>query len=238
MLRVIGAGFGRTGTQSLQVALEQLLGGPCYHMKNVIARHPQHIETWRAAARGDAVDWERLFDGYVAAVDWPVARFYKKMLTTYPNAKFILSHRDPDRWYDSTARTLYRVRAVLRSAGWRVLLPLLGQRRTFADMVEDVVWEGTFDGRFSDREHAIAVYEAHNTAVKGAVPAARLLVFEARQGWGPLCAFLGVPEPDSPFPHVNDSTTVIRALRVLSAIPWVLGVLAAAALAAAVRSML
>ena len=91
MLRVIGAGFGRTGTQSLQVALEQLLGGPCYHMKNVIARHPEHIETWRAAARGDAVDWERLFDGYVAAVDWPVARFYKELLAIYPDAKFILS---------------------------------------------------------------------------------------------------------------------------------------------------
>lgn len=237
MLRVIGAGFGRTGTQSLQVALEQLLGGPCYHMKNVIARHPEHIETWRAAARGDAVDWERLFDGYVAAVDWPVARFYEQMLTIYPDAKFILSHRDPDRWYDSTSRTIYRVREVLSSATWRVLLSLLGQRRTFVDMVNEVVWDGTFDSLFSDRQHAIDTYEAHNDAVKHAIPTEQLLVFEARQGWGPLCGFLGLPVPDGPFPHVNDSTTVGRALRVLAAIPWVLGVLAVGALAAVVRSM-
>ena len=237
MLQVIGAGFGRTGTQSLQVALERLLGGPCYHMKNVLARHPQHIETWRAAARGDAIDWGQLFDGYVAAVDWPVARFYTEMLMVYPDAKFILSHRDPDRWYDSTARTIYRVRKVLRSASWRGLLPLLGRRRTFVDMVDEIVWDGTFDGRFSDRRHAIGVYEAHNEAVRRAIPAERLLVFEVRQGWGPLCAFLGLPEPDSPFPHVNDSTTVTRALAVLSAIPWVLVVLAVGALAAVVGSM-
>ena len=237
MLQVIGAGFGRTGTQSLQVALEQLLGGPCYHMKNVIARHPEHIETWRAAARGDVVDWERLFDGYVAAVDWPVARFYEEMLTRYPDAKFILSHRDSDRWYDSTARTIYRVRQVLGSAEWRVLLALLGKRRTFVDMVNEVVWDGTFDSRFSDRKHAIDTYEAHNDAVQRAIPAERLLVFEARDGWAPLCAFLGLPEPDGPFPHVNDSTTVGRALRVLAAIPWVLGVLAVGALAAVVGSM-
>ena len=241
MLRVIGAGFGRTGTQSLQVALEQMLGGPCYHMKNVLAYHPDHIEMWRAAARGDAVDWEQLFDGYLAAVDWPVAGFYTEMSVTYPEAKFILSRRDPERWYDSTARTIYRVREVLGSAAWRVLLPLLGKRRTFVHMIDEVVWDGHFDGRFADRTHAIGVYEAHNDAVKHAIPADRLLVFEARQGWGPLCAFLGLPEPDGPFPHVNDSTTVNRALRVLSATPWVLLVLAGGALgalAAVVGSML
>jgi len=241
MLRVIGAGFGRTGTQSLQVALEQILGGPCYHMKNVLALHPDHIETWRAAARGDAVDWEQLFDGYFAAVDWPVARFYAEMLTTYPEAKFILSHRDPERWYDSTARTIYRVRDVLGSAAWRALLPLLGKRRTFVNMVDEVVWDGHFAGRFSDRTHAIAVYEAYNDAVKHAIPADRLLMFEASQGWGPLCAFLGLPEPEGPFPHVNDSAAVNRALWVLSAIPWVLLVLAVGAvgaLAAVVGSML
>ena len=236
MLQVIGAGFGRTGTRSLQVALEQLLGGPCYHMKNVIDRHPGHIETWRAAARGDTVDWGQLFEGYVAAVDWPVARFYPELLTMYADAKFILSHRDPDRWYDSMARTLYRVRAVLRGGAWKALSLLFGQRRTFVDMVEEIVWDGTFDGRFSDRPYAIGVYEAHNDAVKHAIPAERLLVFEARQGWGPLCAFLGLPEPDVPFPHMNDSITVGRALLVLKAIPWVLGVLGVGALAAIIAS--
>ena len=241
MLRVIGAGFGRTGTQSLQVALEHILGGPCYHMKNVITQHPDHVETWRAAERGEAVDWEQLFAGYVAAVDWPVARFYAEMLATYPEAKFVLSLRDPERWYDSTAATIYRVAEVLGGAAWRVLLRLMGKRRTFINMVDELVWEGHFDGRFSDRTHAIGVYEAHNEAVKHAVPADRLLVFEARQGWGPLCAFLGLPEPDGPFPHVNDSAGFKRALWVMIVIPWALLVLAVSALGAvafALRSVL
>ena len=75
MLRVVGAGLGRTGTLSLKVALERLLGGACYHMAELFS-HPEHVPLWHAAARGSMPDWHALFRGYRAAVDWPVASFW------------------------------------------------------------------------------------------------------------------------------------------------------------------
>ncbi len=209
-LKIIGAGFGRTGTMSLKVALEQLGFDKCYHMREVI-RHPSHAPIWQAAWMGDEVEWSSLFAGYQAAVDWPPSAFYKQLMAQYPDAKLILTVRDPERWYQSAFETIYSEGRSLHRLE-RALLPKR-VRDVFA-MIDAVIWQGTFAGRFGEREYAIQMFNDHNAEVKQVVPAEKLLIFRAKEGWKPLCAFLGVPEPDSPFPHVNDSAQFKRNNRV------------------------
>jgi hypothetical protein len=200
-LRVIGAGFGRTGTLSLKVALEELGFTKCYHMTDVLA-HPEHASVWEAAARGEPVDWEMLFQGYQATVDWPGCAFYEEFMRRYPDAKVILTKREPNGWYDSASQTIFWVRNEFR--GWtRLLMPRM---RQFRQMLDRVIWEGTFHGQFPDRQYAIEVFNRHNDQVGNHVPQDRLLVYDVREGWRPLCGFLGVPVPEGkPFPHLNDS---------------------------------
>ena len=243
-MRVIGAGFGRTGTTSLKSALETLGFAPCYHMTEVFAR-PRDAATWRAAWRGEPVDWDAMLGFYEAAVDWPACTFYAELTERYPEAKVLLSVRDPERWYESTRTTIYelsRVTAASRTArvafGFMSLLTFGGFARTGAG--EEIIWNGTFDGRFEERAHAIGVLERHNEEVKRRVPPERLLVYEVKEGWGPLCEFLGVPEPDEPFPRLNDAAEMrrgIRTLRTISlAVPASLALLAGAILLSLRRS--
>ncbi len=221
-MKVIGAGFGRTGTASLKAALEELGFSPCYHMTEVFA-NPDHVEVWEAAMRGDPVDWERLFRDYRATVDWPGAAFYEALLESYPDAKVILTVRDPDRWYESTRSTIYDMQNVASSPVFSLaalFVPRLRHLRRAALMAADLVWKRTFDGRFEEREHAIEVFERWNAAVERRVSAEKLLIYEVKEGWGPLCEFLGVEEPDKPFPHLNTAaemrlmTVVVRVLSV------------------------
>src|SRR3712207_228473 len=114
-IEVIGAGFGRTGTMSLKVALEELGFGPCYHMIELFG-HPEHVELWETASQGKPVDWEKLFSGYRATTDWPACSFYGELMQRYPNAKVILTVRDPDRWYESTYNTIYGMRRMISSS--------------------------------------------------------------------------------------------------------------------------
>lgn len=200
-LSIIGAGFGRTGTLSLKAALEMLGYGPCYHMIEVFA-HPEHIELWNAAEAGE-FHWDEIFAGFHAAVDWPACGFWQPLLKHYPDAKVILTLRDPDRWYESALKTIYSVTHRQLSAD---ALPIMQAQQA---MTAKLIWEGTFGGRFADRDHAIAIFNAHNETVKATVPADRLLVFEARQGWEPLCAFLDCAIPDTPFPNVNSTEEFI-----------------------------
>ena len=196
-LSVIGAGFGRTGTLSLKLALEQLGHGPCYHMVEVFGR-PEHVELWRGAGRDGSTDWETLFAGFTATVDWPGCTFWRQLASHYPAARVLLTTRDAESWYQSVAATIYE--ALVR--------PLEDPSpRTAAHraMVHEIVLDGTFDGRFSDRRHAIAVYERHNEAVRRAVAPERLLVFEVAAGWDPLCRFLDRDVPETPFPAVNST---------------------------------
>jgi hypothetical protein len=210
-VQVIGAGFGRTGTLSLKAALETLGFGPCYHMVEVFAR-PEHVPMWRAAAAGQPVDWHGLFAAYRATVDWPACAFYSDLMDAFPEARVILTVRDPERWYESARATIYRVRnpgGGLSGAAMRAMFMLgrllVPRMRTAPAMINEVIWQGTFDGRFEDREHAIAIYQKHNEEVKRRVPPEKLLVYQVSQGWEPLCAFLGVDMPaDTPFPHLND----------------------------------
>lgn len=241
-MEVIGVGFGRTGTASLKLALERVGFGPCYHMFEVLER-PERARDWMEAADGGPADWDRILAGYRSTVDWPGTYFWRELVDAYPGARVVLTVRDPAAWYDSAAGTIFR--ATLRSSRplARLLLRLGRPRalREFTPMVRRLIWDGTFDGRFADRDHAIRVFERHGEEVRRRVPADRLLVLDVGQGWEPLCAFLGVPVPDEPFPRVNDAKTFRRrqrvaALRTLAA-PALLGTAAVAAAAAlALRS--
>ena len=201
-LKVISAGFGRTGTTSLKAALERLEFSRCSHMMEVFS-HPEHILLWLDAHRGEPVKWENLFGGYQAAVDWPSCTFYKELMQRYPDAKVLLSVRNPESWYKSALETIYSSQRLRPPASW--LFALTPQVRRFMRLVDTVVWQGTFGGRFEDKDHAIRVYNDHIKEVRRTVPPERLLVFDVKEGWEPLCAFLGVPMPDEPFPHLNDA---------------------------------
>jgi hypothetical protein len=238
-MKVIGAGFGRTGTLSLKVALETIGFGPCYHMTEVF-EHPEHANFWLAAWRGEQVDWDGFLEGYEAAVDWPACTFYEEMFQRHPDARVLLSVRDPERWYESTRNTIYELsvgisRSPFYRVGFAVVSFFIFGRSARGNLADEIIWDGTFDGRFDDRRYAIEVFNRHNEEVRRRVPRDRLLVYEVKDGWGPLCEFLGVEVPDEPFPRVNDTAEMrrrIRAIRALSlAVPAVLVLLAAAALA-------
>ena len=200
-MKVIGAGFGRTGTFSLKTALEELGYGPCYHMIEVFDK-PQHVALWQAAAEGQPVDWGELFAGYNAAVDWPACSFYAQLMEVYPQAKVLLTVRDPEAWYESVMHTIYP------SSTEEAASP---DARAHRHMVKTLIWQGTFDGRFNDKQYALAVFEQHNQEVKNSVPADRLLVYDVKEGWEPLCRFLDVPVPaGTPFPRLNDTAEFQR----------------------------
>jgi hypothetical protein len=188
-LRVVGAGLGRTGTNSLKLALEQLLDGPCYHMFEVFQRLDDHVPIWHAAVRGEAVDWDHLFDGYVAAVDWPASTFWAPLAERYPDALVLLSVRDAESWWRSASSTIFPGIESMAGTPWY-------------DMVCDLM-RSTFTEQRHDPAAAMAAFEAHNAAVRAGVSAERLLVWQASDGWEPLCAALGVPVPAEPFPKTN-----------------------------------
>lgn len=194
-LEVIGAGLGRTGTLTLKLALEQLGFGPCHHMVEVLA-NPQQIGFWRRAAGGEAMEWNDVFRSYRASVDWPSCHFYAELAERYPDAKVILSTRDPERWYESMEETILKAMAGIDAA---TVEDADAHPMRFAQIL---ICEKTF-GRDYSRENAIATFERHVRAVIDTIPAERLLVFEAAQGWAPLCDFLGVAQPETPFPRVN-----------------------------------
>jgi Sulfotransferase domain len=203
-LQVIGAGFGRTGTWSLKAALEQIGAGPCFHMID-LKDVPDRAAYYVAALRGEATDWDAAFAGYRATVDWPACTFYKQLMAKYPDAKVILSVRDPDKWYASAERTIYALKeAALRNelAEDRVVAP-----PEVLMMIKSLIWDHTFEDRFSDKQFALDVFHRHNEDVKASVPADKLLVYEIQQGWEPLCDFLGADVPEEDFPHLNDAET-------------------------------
>lgn len=234
-MKVIGAGFGRTGTKSLQAALEELGFGPCYHM-TVLFEHPEHADTWEAARRGEKVDWERVLGEYEATVDWPGCTFYEDLMRRYPDAKVLLSVRDPERWYGSTRDTIYELSRItgdspLSRQTFRLLgyfVPAVGK---VARLNRALVWQDTFDGRFEDEAYAKSVFERHNAEVQRVVPPEKLLVYEVKEGWGPLCGFLGVEVPDGPFPHLNDTAEMKRRIKMVRAIAVAVPTLAALLLA-------
>jgi hypothetical protein len=205
-MKVIGAGFGRTGTMSLKAALEELDAGPCYHMVEVLWGDPGRLPLWQSAARGEALDWRAVFAGFQSTVDWPGCTFYEALMEVFPEAKVLLTVRDPDAWYESAKNSIYASLIAGRKG------ELAGGTNTPPSpeafgMISDLIWEGTFHGRFEDRAYAIEMFNRHNEAVRQRVAPERLIVHEVADGWAPLAQMLGVNEPDTPFPHLNDQTS-------------------------------
>jgi Sulfotransferase domain len=188
-LSIVGAGFGRTGTASMKMALEILGQGPCHHMKELLA-NPAQLALWRLVARGDNPDWNAAFAGYRCAVDWPSAFFWRELSAFYPHAKILLTVRDAESWYASMDKTILKT---LRES-------------TDPDSVSiKLIAERVFDGRLDDRAHAIAVYERNTAEVQAAFDGDRLLTYKLGDGWEKLCRFLGKPVPDTPFPRSNSA---------------------------------
>jgi hypothetical protein len=200
-LQVVGAGLGRTGTHSLQIALQQLLDGPCYHMLEVFGR-PDDLPVWHAAVNGNQPDWNEFLADYRATVDWPASAFWREIGSANPDAVVLLSSRDTDGWWKSAISTIFAV-------GDR---PSTGDPQFDAQraMAHDM-FANTFTPHWQDESEAKRAYEAHNADVRASVPADRLIDWQPGDGWAPICDKLGLPVPDAPFPHVN-STDEFRAM--------------------------
>jgi hypothetical protein len=198
---------------SLKAALEQLGFAPCYHMIEVFS-HAADVPIWEAAARGEKVDWQRLLAGWQAAVDWPPCSFYQELMAVYPEAKVILTEREPAKWYESAKNTIYLVRQQAQAAPPPMAHAAdSGQAVNPMQMINQLIWDGDFHGRFDDPSYAMGVFERHNADVKKNVPPERLLVYDIRQGWEPLCQFLDVPVPQgTPFPHLNDTAAFLAMI--------------------------
>jgi hypothetical protein len=208
-LRVVGAGLGRTGTHSLKVAFELLLGGPCYHMLEVFGR-PDQRAGWSSASRGEEVDWREFLQGYVATVDWPAAAFWSEISASAPDAIVVLSTRkDATSWWKSASETIFAM--VARGAP----PDYPGGAEDLAMIIE--LMNRRFTPQWQDPEAAMAAYEAHNAEVRASVPADRLVDWQPGDGWEPLCTSLGLPIPAEPFPHLN-STSDFRAMTGLDAV--------------------
>ncbi len=192
-LDVIGAGFGRTGTMSLKLALEQLGFGPCHHMVEVLMR-PGAAEPWAAAARGERPDWDGVFADYRSSCDWPSCDYWRELAAHWPDAKVILTVREPETWFRSTQATIFS------SAN-----PLIENDRGPIGQTMRAIGAHHFGGKVNDRDLCLAALAQHNAAVQRELPAERLLVMDIAEGWAPLCRFLDVAVPDAPFPHANTS---------------------------------
>ena len=214
-LKVIGAGFGRTGTLSLKEALEKLGFGPCHHMKEVMLNSEQ-AEYFYLASMGEKVDWDEVFKDYNSAVDWPAAAYYKELSEKYPDAKVILGMRDAGSWYDSASTTIYQMSQNFPK--WiRLIFP---RTKKLFKMIDKTIFGEVFSYRFEDRESAMQVFNDHVEEVKRSIPEERLLMHSAKDGWGPLCAFLDVPVPEEPYPWVNDSKIFARRLMFIKFLKW------------------
>jgi len=195
-LQIIGPGFGRTGTRSLKTALEVLGFGPCHHMQTVFA-DPVQRAFWKTLAAGGTVDWHEVFAGYRSQMDWPGAHVWRDLIEAFPDALVVFSTRPAEAWWTSYARTVGKLRRLYPT------LPLPTNVTEALEAMDQVRLRRDID-LLRDRETAIAAFHRQLAEVRAAVPAERLLVFEVGDGWAPLCDFLHVPVPETPFPRLND----------------------------------
>lgn len=205
-LKVIGAGYGRTGTKSLQLALEKLGFGPCYHME-ALFRNPEGVKHWKDAYKEEQTDWSALFEEYNSGVDFPVSMYYKELYEHFPGSKVILGVRDPEKWYDSAKATIYGFDpgpAIKIKLIFKMLFSSKARNLFKVLMLNDKsIWGKLFEGKFEDRDYAIANFKNHIEEVKATIPAEDLLVYHPREGWEPLCKFLNIEVPAEAFPNTN-----------------------------------
>ena len=193
-MKVIGAGVGRTGTMSLRLAINQLGLGPCHHMEDVLQSMLSQVPLWIDSLNGNP-NWPAIYSGFESAVDWPSAGFYRELLGQYQSAKFILSTRSPESWAASFESTIYKLIAEKNEAP--------PEMKDWLDMAERVIAKSGFSSGL-DSDGLMRAFVAHNESVMSTIPADRLLVYEVKDGWGPLCDFLGESVPDDSFPRSNN----------------------------------
>ena len=201
-LKVIGTGFGRTGTNSLKLALELLGFGPCHHMFEV-RDNPNQLFFWQQAAKGEILDWDEVFAEYTACVDWPSVRYWRELCSHFPDAKVVHSVRAEESWIKSVYSTIYPAMAQRNKVE-------PGPYRDRLEMAYEIIVNQTFSGRMGDPEHALAVYRSHSSEVARTIASDRLLVYDVKEGWEPLCRFLDVSVPVESFPRVNSSSEFHR----------------------------
>ena len=193
-MHVIGVGVGRTGTYSLKLAINQLGMGQCHHMEEVLQNMSAQVPLWSAALKGSP-DWPSIYSGFGSAVDWPTAAFFNELIQEYPSAKFVLSTRSPESWAASFGSTIYKLLAGKDKAPPEI--------KEWLEMAESIIAYSGIPLGLND-EGLMKAFAAHNEAVKATIPASQLLVFEVKDGWEPLCKFLGAEVPDEPFPRSNN----------------------------------
>lgn len=204
-LKVIGAGWGRTGTESLKIALEQLGFTRCYHGFDLF-NDGRKLKYWKQLHAEGKTDFDALFDGYQAAVDFPAAHYYRELMKQYPDAKIILTVRDADKWYNSAANTIFKEPEPVKFT----ILKWMGKLSTKLSYIPQIyyhiqtfLFKEAFQDKMKDKVAMMAMFNAWSEEVKRTVPAEKLLVYEVQQGWEPLCAFLNIPVPSTPFPRTN-----------------------------------
>jgi hypothetical protein len=205
-MKVIGCGFGRTGSKSMKIALEQLGFGPCHHMEEVIANPSEQLPYWLAASKKKDVNWDEAFRGYESCVDWPSAAYWEQLAVHFPDAKIILTTRIPESWHDSISKTIFKVIGDMKSA------PTGGESNPFGEMIMQMIVENTFKGDISDRDHCIDIFNKNEQAVKDAFSGDKLFVYNIGDGWEGLCEWLDVPVPDTPFPRTNNQQEFFELL--------------------------
>ena len=218
-MKVIGAGLGRTGTMSLKFALEHLYNAPSFHMIELL-RASDRLKYLKKAAKGQKEQWQNLLEGYATVVDYPCCLYYKELMEVYPEAKVVLTSRDFDSWYESAYKTIYKgkpksfrdiarlVKNVILHSDMRKVAPIF----KFADQI---IWDGQFEKQFENKEYAIQKHREYIEEVKRHVPRERLLIYEVKEGWKPLCDFLELPIPEIPFPRSNSQEEFIAKMDTL-----------------------
>jgi len=236
---VLGAGLPRTGTMSTRAALKILLKGDVYHMATVMHERPDHHPLWRKAIAGNATDadWRTILADYRGGVDYPISFFYKEIYKAYPNAKVILNVRDPKKWYQSVNNSIRKAHGTAASWPCSWFLRFIGKYSSVSlvGQMSDAIPKnsntglGMFSTVGKGENEAVEFFNKHVEEVKSVIPAENLLVWEVKQGWGPLCEFLGLPVPDVPFPNVNDTAEIENGRQAILKISYmfVLGIPAA-----------
>lgn len=199
-MKLIGVGFGRTGTMSLKAAFEELGFGPCYHMTETFPKGPAAFDLWEQAAAGNP-DWDTIFKGYQSTTDFPACTSWKALADYYPSAKLVLTTRDPQSWFESTQDTIF-------APHWIEYLPSSIAGKFVQGTIDDY-----FNGRMHDRDFLIQRFNEHITEIQATISPDRLLTYQVSQGWEPLCDFLRVPVPDVAFPHINDTEATQGIIR-------------------------
>jgi len=205
-LKVIGAGLGRTATFSLKCALEHIGFGRCYHMSEVLAGARRNVPLWLDVVGGKP-DWDAIFEGYQSTTDYPACTYWRELADYYPEARVVLTVRDPGSWFDSVSETIFSD---------QMQGPLKGT--PMEAMMNGVVFDA-FGGRVKDRPFMTDWFTRRNQEVIDALSPERLLVFSPAEGWSPLCDFLGVSVPAEPFPRVNSRDEISHASKEQGGLP-------------------